>query len=64
MNPNGIRIGTPSVTTRGMKEREMEIIANLISRVIKEKEASFKEVKAEVKKLTQAYPLYKGVFSV
>ena len=32
-NPNGLRIGTPAVTTRGMKEEQMKIIASLISRV-------------------------------
>ena len=34
MNPSGIRLGTPIVTTRGMKEKEMEIIAALIDKVI------------------------------
>ncbi|MCL2630008.1 MAG: serine hydroxymethyltransferase [Firmicutes bacterium] len=64
MNPNGIRVGTPSVTTRGMKEPEMKIIGTLISRVLFEKEACFSEVKAEVKKLTTAFPLYKGKFEI
>jgi glycine hydroxymethyltransferase len=32
-NPNGLRIGTPAVTTRGMKEEQMKIVASLISRV-------------------------------
>ena len=33
--PGGVRVGTPAVTTRGMKEPEMEIIADFISRIIK-----------------------------
>jgi glycine hydroxymethyltransferase len=32
-NPNGLRIGTPAVTTRGMKEEQMKIIASLITKV-------------------------------
>ncbi len=60
LQPNitsGIRIGTPSVTTRGMKEEQMQIIANLIIRVIKEKESCFSEVKKEVDKIITKYPL-------
>ncbi|MFA5449507.1 MAG: serine hydroxymethyltransferase [Clostridia bacterium] len=64
MNPNGLRIGTPAVTTRGMKEPQMEIIARLIARVIREKEQAFHSVRQEVKKLTEAFPLYKEVFSL
>lgn len=55
---SGVRIGTPSVTTRGMKEEEMVLIANLITRVIKEKEACFAEVKKEVANLCEKFPLY------
>lgn len=54
---SGIRIGTPSVTTRGMKEEDMEVIADLITKVIKEGKSCFKEVKAKVKELTDKYPL-------
>lgn len=63
-NPNGLRIGTPSATTRGMKEPEMVVIGNAIARIIKEKEAAMAEVKAEIAKLTEAFPLYKGKFSL
>lgn len=35
MTPGGVRIGTPAVTTRGMKEEEMDIIAGFIDRVLK-----------------------------
>lgn len=63
-NPNGLRIGTPSATTRGMKEPEMVVIGNAIARIIKEKEAAMAEVKAEIAKLTEAFPLYKGKFNL
>ena len=54
---SGIRIGTPAMTTRGMKEKEMEIIGKLIARVIKEGAAVKKDVRHEVAKLTKAFPL-------
>lgn len=55
---SGIRVGTPSVTSRGMKEEDMVVIANCIVKVIKEKEAALDFVRAEVKKLCTKYPLY------
>lgn len=58
---SGVRIGTPSITTRGFKEEDCEKIAELITKIIKEKETAIDYVTAEVKKLTEKYPLYKGV---
>ena len=58
---SGVRIGTPSVTTRGFKEDDCRTIAKLIVKIIKEKENAYDEVRAEVKKLIEKYPLYKGV---
>jgi len=55
---SGIRIGTPSVTTRGMNEEDMKIIAEFIARVIDKKEAAIESVKKEVLNLTRKYPLY------
>ncbi|HCO70633.1 MAG TPA: serine hydroxymethyltransferase [Mesotoga infera] len=63
---SGIRIGTPAVTTRGMTEKEMPIIADLIIRVLEsiegEKgeipESKVKEISGEVKALTERFPLY------
>jgi glycine hydroxymethyltransferase len=57
---SGIRIGTPAVTTRGMKEPEMKRIASLIDRVLQapEDQANLQAVHADVKELAMAYPLY------
>ena len=56
---SGIRIGTPAVTTRGMKEAEMEQIASLIKRVVNrpQDEASIQEVRKEVLQLTAHFPI-------
>ena len=55
---SGIRIGTPAVTSRGMKEEEARTIARLIAKVIEEREASFEYVEKEVAKLCKSFPLY------
>ncbi len=59
MVASGIRIGTPAVTTRGMKEGEMKKIARLIDKVLSDpSESTIAEVKKEVLALTEAFPLY------
>lgn len=55
---SGLRIGTPAVTTRGMKEKEMIIIADLISDIIKNGEDAVERTKEKVKALCLAFPLY------
>jgi glycine hydroxymethyltransferase len=57
---SGIRIGTPAVTTRGMKEKEMVQIAEMIGSVLKDinNQAVIDRVKEEVKELCQRFPLY------
>ena len=56
---SGIRIGTPAITTRGMKEAEMERIGALIGRILQAKgdETVAKDVAAEVLELTRRYPV-------
>tara|TARA_Y100001968_G_scaffold160394_1_gene146612 strand:+ start:606 stop:1901 length:1296 start_codon:yes stop_codon:yes gene_type:complete len=60
MITSGIRIGTPSLTTRGMNEDEMKVIARLIDKIITnvDNENVFKKVKEEVKELSGKFPLY------
>lgn len=55
---SGVRIGTPAVTTRGMKEEDMVEIADLISICIFDYENRKDEVISRVAKLTEKYPLY------
>ncbi|MFH1611202.1 MAG: serine hydroxymethyltransferase [Patescibacteria group bacterium] len=63
MDPSGIRLGTPALTTRGMKEEEMKQIAMWIDEAIinwqnPEKLAT---VRAQVKEMTDKFPLYPGL---
>lgn len=55
---SGIRLGTPSVTTRGMKEKEMVRIGKMIANVIKNKENALEEVNKEVADICKNFPLY------
>ena len=57
---SGIRVGTPAVTTRGFKEEDCAAVAKLITRVIREKEACYGEVRAAVKALCARFPLYEN----
>ena len=52
---SGLRLGTPAVTTLGMKEDEMKIIAKMIYRVVTEKEKAVKAVKQEVLELMKKF---------
>jgi glycine hydroxymethyltransferase len=60
MVASGVRLGTPALTTRGMKEPEMEQVGRLISRALRgiESDAALAEVKTEVGRLCQRFPLY------
>lgn len=59
LRPSGIRIGTPAATTRGMKEVEIEKIANWIHQVLSDKDnlAMHKQVAEEVKKMCMGFPV-------
>ena len=61
--PTGIRLGTPAITTRGMKEEQMEIIGKIIAKVLKDinSEEAKKELKDTVTQLCQEFPVYEGM---
>ena len=60
MDPSGIRLGTPALTTRGMKESEMEQIAEWIREAVSNhtNEAELARIRAAVSELTKKFPLY------
>jgi glycine hydroxymethyltransferase len=60
MDPSGIRLGTPALTTRGMKEAEMKTIANWIDEAITnwQDDAKLASIKQRVIELTKQFPLY------
>lgn len=55
---SGIRLGTAAVTTRGMNEKDMKIIADAIAMMVEDPEANRERAKSLVSMLTDAYPLY------
>ncbi|OGL71064.1 serine hydroxymethyltransferase [Candidatus Uhrbacteria bacterium RIFCSPHIGHO2_02_FULL_53_13] len=65
-DPSGIRLGTPALTTRGMKEAEMKLIAGWIDRTIShhENENALKAIRREVEELCVQFPLHRGVYDV
>ena len=60
MDPSGIRLGTPAITTRGMKENEMKTIAGWIDEAITnwEDDTKLANIKQQVTELTKNFPLY------
>ena len=60
MTASGIRIGTPAITSRGLKEAEMDIVGELIARALKtpNDDAALAMVREEVERLCRKFPLY------
>jgi glycine hydroxymethyltransferase len=60
MVASGIRVGTPAITTRGMREAEMDLIGELIARVLAapDDDRAIAMVKSEVDRLCQRFPVY------
>lgn len=56
---SGIRLGTPAVTSRGMNEKDMDVIAEAIFLLVKDVDANKEKAMELVKSLTDKYPLYK-----
>lgn len=54
---SGVRLGTAAVTSRGLKEADMDVIAEAIAMMLKEKEAAAPKAKALIQGLTEKYPL-------
>ena len=61
LDPSGIRIGTPAVTTRGMKETEIKIIARIIRDAVDNRQdvAKIGELRQEIKQLCIQFPIYR-----
>jgi glycine hydroxymethyltransferase len=55
---SGIRLGTPALTTRGLKEQEMDQIAAIISDTLNPQTTDYSEIKARVKAIADQFPLY------
>jgi glycine hydroxymethyltransferase len=60
---SGLRVGTPALTTRGMKEAEMEYIAELIDKAIefRNDEKKLETIRNEVLELTKKFPIYPNI---
>lgn len=59
LDPSGVRIGTPAITTRGMKERHMQIVAQLMDKALinKDNEEALKKLRKEVKEFSIKFPV-------
>lgn len=60
MDPSGIRLGTPAITTRGMKEDDVRQVAKLIIEALKNSDDTelLQDLKSKVRNLCEAFPIY------
>jgi glycine hydroxymethyltransferase len=60
LKASGIRIGTPALTTRGMKEPEMRLIGVWIAKALEQRgdDAALERIRGEVAELANQFPLY------
>jgi glycine hydroxymethyltransferase len=65
LNPSGVRLGSPAVTTRGFKETEMKEVAGCIAQALQDihSDENLASVRRRVKTLTDKFPLYNWKFS-
>lgn len=64
-DPSGIRLGTPALTTRGMKEEEMKKVVEFFDKVISnyQNETELSRIREEVREFTKGFPLYSNLLS-
>jgi glycine hydroxymethyltransferase len=63
LDPSGLRIGTPALTTRGLKETDLRAVGHAIAEVLKKRDTEESKVAAKklVKELTDKYPIYRNL---
>ncbi len=61
-NPSGLRLGSPAITTRGLKEKEVRLVAGLVAKFLKKAtdEKIKEEIKKEVSRLVKEFPIYEN----
>jgi glycine hydroxymethyltransferase len=66
LKPSGIRIGTPALTTRGMKESEMRVIAGWIAQALEHRAdpARLQKIRGEVLEMAEKFPLYQWLHKI